>query len=61
LGLIAVLVYLWSGNGGMLPSIRTPTVTQAEYENIREGMTYEEVRRLIGAPGEELSRSDIAG
>jgi hypothetical protein len=36
-------------------------VTQAKYEQIQQGMTYEEVRAVIGAPGEELSRSDIAG
>ena len=36
-------------------------MTKAEYDQIREGMTYEEVRRVIGAAGEEVSRSDIAG
>lgn len=38
-----------------------PVVTLAEYEQIREGMTYEQVRTVIGTPGEELSRSDLAG
>ncbi len=38
-----------------------PVVTLAEYEQIREEMTYEQVRSIIGDPGEELSRSDIAG
>ena len=38
-----------------------PIVTKAEYDQIREGMTYEHVRSIIGAPGEELSRSDLAG
>ncbi len=38
-----------------------PVVTLAEYEQIREGMTYEQVRGIIGAPGQELSRSDLAG
>ena len=38
-----------------------PVVTKAEYDQIREGMSYSEVRRIIGAPGEEQSRSDLAG
>lgn len=38
-----------------------PIVTKAEYDQIREGMTYEQVRSIIGATGEELSRSDLAG
>lgn len=38
-----------------------PVVTLAEYEQVREGMTYEQVRDIIGASGQELSRSDIAG
>lgn len=38
-----------------------PIVTLAEYEQIREGMTYGEVIAVIGSPGEELSRSDMAG
>jgi hypothetical protein len=38
-----------------------PVVTKAEYDQIQEGMTYTQVREVIGAAGEELSRSDIAG
>jgi len=38
-----------------------PVVTLAEYEQVREGMTYEQVRSIIGTPGQELSRSDLAG
>lgn len=38
-----------------------PVVTLAEYKQVREGMTYEQVRNIIGAAGEELSRSDLAG
>lgn len=38
-----------------------PIVTLAEYEQIREGMTYEQVKTIIGTPGQELSRSDLAG
>ena len=36
-------------------------VTLTEYEQITQGMTYANVRAIIGAPGQELSRSDIAG
>lgn len=38
-----------------------PVVTLAEYERISEGMTYAEVTAIIGEPGEELSRSHLAG
>jgi len=58
--LLAMLLYLWSGKQRPAPSI-SPTATQAKYEQIQQGLTYEEVRGIIGAPGEELSRSDIAG
>lgn len=58
LALIAVLAYLWGGHGG---TIGTPTVTHAKYEQIQEGMTYDEVLAVIGVPGEQLSHSDIAG
>lgn len=38
-----------------------PIVTLAEYEQVREGMSYVEVNAIIGSAGQELSRSDIAG
>jgi hypothetical protein len=38
-----------------------PIVTQAQYDQIREGMTYEQVRNVIGTDGQELSRSNLAG
>ena len=38
-----------------------PTITRAKYESIQEGMSYSQVRGIIGEAGEELSRSDIAG
>lgn len=43
------------------PLAPPPVVTKAEYDQIREGMTYEQVRAIISAPGEELSRTDIGG
>jgi hypothetical protein len=36
-------------------------VSLAEYEQIREGLTYEDVCAIIGDSGQELSRSEIAG
>jgi hypothetical protein len=41
------------------PFAPPPIVTKADYDQIREGMTYERVCSIIGAPGEELSRSDL--
>jgi hypothetical protein len=38
-----------------------PVVTRAEYDQLREGMTYEEAVRIIGVRGDEQSRSDLAG
>ena len=38
-----------------------PLVTESEYNQIREGMSYSQVCQIIGANGEELSRTDIAG
>ena len=36
-------------------------VTLAAYMQIQNGMTYEQVREIIGTAGEEISRSNIAG
>jgi GYF domain 2/Domain of Unknown Function with PDB structure (DUF3862) len=38
-----------------------PVVTRQKYDQIHEGMTYQQVRNIIGSSGEELSESDIAG
>ncbi|MFC1688094.1 hypothetical protein ACFL07_00355 [Pseudomonadota bacterium] len=38
-----------------------PVVTMAEFNRIENGMTYAQVRQIIGASGEEISRSDLAG
>ena len=37
------------------------TVTAAEYSLLQAGMSYQEAVEIIGFPGEEISRSDIAG
>ena len=74
LAVIGGLLWLWLGGGlsggadssgrYVMPQPVTsapPVVTKAEYNQIREGMSYAEVRSIIGAPGEEQSRSDLAG
>jgi hypothetical protein len=38
-----------------------PVVTKAEFDRIKEGMSYDEVVKVIGAPGEQLSSNDLAG
>lgn len=48
----------------VLPSVpfsSPPIVTKAEYDRLHEGMTYAEAVSVIGAAGEEMSRSDLAG
>lgn len=36
-------------------------VTRAQYEHIREGMTYQEVVEVLGAEGREVTSSEMAG
>ncbi len=72
--IIAGLLWLWlgsgllgSGNQGgeyvlsqpVTPS--HPVVTMTKYNQLDDGMSYSEVRSIIGAPGEEQTRSDIGG
>ncbi|MBI1803975.1 MAG: hypothetical protein HY033_02835 [Ignavibacteriae bacterium] len=38
-----------------------PVVTKAKFDQITEGITYEQVTAIIGASGEMLSSSDLAG
>ena len=42
-------------------STPSPVVTKAEYDQPRKGMGYYQICRIIGAEGEEMSSSDIAG
>lgn len=41
--------------------VAEPVVTRAEFDEIEEGMSYERVEVIIGASGEEVSSSEIAG
>jgi hypothetical protein len=38
-----------------------PTVTMAKFSSLQTGMTYPQAVEIIGAPGEEMSHSEIAG
>jgi len=44
-----------------LPQIDRPVVTMAAYELIQKGMSYKQVRGIIGADGIETVRSELAG
>jgi hypothetical protein len=46
--------------GGLFKALE-PTVTMAKFSGLQTGMTYQQAVEIIGAPGEELSRSEIAG
>jgi hypothetical protein len=38
-----------------------PEITMGEYEQIQNGMTYEQVVEIVGGPGESISENEIAG
>jgi len=42
-------------------SLVSDTVTMAQYESIRDGMSYEEVTQIVGTPGEENARNHLDG
>jgi hypothetical protein len=39
----------------------TTGISLANYHRIQTGMTYAEVATILGEPGEELSRTELAG
>lgn len=45
-------------NGQAKPTI---VVSEAKYNQVSEGMTYSDVRSIIGVAGKQISRSDIQG
>lgn len=49
-----------SSSGSLLRALE-PTVTMAEFSRLQTGMTYQQAVEIIGAAGEEMSRSDLAG
>ena len=44
-----------------MPMTRRPVVTMAKFNSVKDGMSYDAVRAVIGSPGEEMSRSTIGG
>jgi hypothetical protein len=43
------------------PAASDQGLTLAKYNRLKTGMSYSEAVRILGAPGEELSRSEVAG
>lgn len=56
--LVAIVAIIIVG-GPTLNTAITPTVTMAEFSSLQNGMTYQDAVRIIGAPGEEISRTDL--
>ena len=66
--IIAILSYMQSGGdsssnrGSRESNFRIkPVVTMAEYRQIRNGMSYQQVVQVIGQTGEEVSRNHMDG
>ena len=70
--IIAVLMISWCGGVRrtdstgrfVVPQLTlapTPVVTMAEYNQIQVGQSWAQVRMIIGVPGSEMSRSEMAG
>ena len=74
--IVVIIIAAVAGGGGSseptetnsdgTPVVTTPKaadveITRAEYDQIKEGMTYDEVVAIVGGPGEESSTSDIGG
>lgn len=50
-----------SDTSANVTSENNPTITKAEFDQIKSGMTYEQVSKIIGGPGELLSESGSKG
>ncbi|MEX2272575.1 MAG: DUF3862 domain-containing protein [Vicinamibacterales bacterium] len=59
LGLVALVVF--NPGGPSMSNALQPTITMAEFSKLQTGMTYQQVVEIVGVPGEEMSRSDLAG
>lgn len=59
--LLCLALVGWGMLTGQVEITEPPVVTQAEFGQIQNGMSYADVQSLIGAPGEEMSRTDLAG
>lgn len=47
--------------GEYAPPANTPTISKAEFDQIKNGMTYEQVVAIIGGPGELMSEVGSSG
>lgn len=57
---VGLFIYMQvdSGGGSIGPQ---PVITMSNYQQIQNGMSYQQVVQIIGKAGEEISRSHIAG
>lgn len=55
------IVLLLAGCSGVKASTSEGTVTKAQFESIKNGMTYKEVVKIIGGEGELISESGASG
>lgn len=66
-GIIALILIgvigaaLSGGDSAATSQTNKPTINMAEFEQIKSGMTYEEVTVIIGGPGEVLSEGGTKG
>lgn len=67
-GLFALYIYFSENSRSVrttsdltLPSIGTQSITMAKYLQLKNGMSYNEVTRILGKPGEEMSRNKMDG
>lgn len=58
--LIALGAMGWAG-GLFSTTSPKPVVTMSEFNRIENGLSYADVVQIIGASGQEMSRSDVAG
>ncbi|SFS52796.1 DUF3862 domain-containing protein [Marininema halotolerans] len=50
-----------AGKGASAKSSDGKIATYKEYQKVKPGMTYEEVKKIIGQDGEETSNSEVGG
>ena len=53
--------FQFGGERGWFGLFGGPVVTLSEYQNVTNGMSYNQVAQIIGEPGEETGRSHIVG
>jgi hypothetical protein len=61
---VGFFIYMQAGGGGSSSGSSfslQPVVTMAEYQQLQNGMSYQQVVQVIGQPGEEASRNHMDG